>query len=416
MDLIELSEKYLKHCRTMGRSNTTLKTYRSVFRRTWDLTQALGIELDSRALDHEWAEVLVEVWQEQQDLKPATLQRNVGALSGLFKFARKRRFMDQDPLLHLELPQIGQVERVRLSMEQLNALEEAAALLPRKAHRVMAQSLFLLQCAIGTRRAELIALRPDDFDLHSKVVRIRRGKGGKYREVPMGERAFTALREWLQVRAAWLETREGDDRIRGEEPDALWLADRGRGLSFEGLSCLYDELARLAGLNASIRTHDLRHMTAQSWRRGGVPLETIQLWLGHSDLRTTKLYIRDAAPDTRQWAHFCDLPQVDQRATIGKEACPVVQPGAPKPDARIVVPPVAPVHSGGLDLGTILQALQLLQAQQVQQVQQAMQSTPILPADTPTGSPTLPVHHLALQQLYSLLTGAGAMGSVTPVG
>ncbi|MFN3651281.1 MAG: tyrosine-type recombinase/integrase [Armatimonadota bacterium] len=200
----------------------------------------------------------------------------------------------------------------------------------------MAWALLLTQVAIGIRVSELLKLTVADLNFEQRVVKIRLGKGGKSREVPLGERTVTALREWLHVRELWLATRNGDRRVRSSVPQGLWLADRSRGLSVAAVSGLLDEVCFHAHVEVRIRIHDLRALTAQRWKRDGVPMEVIQTWLGHSDPGTTKVYVRSACADTREWARRCDLPLTPEQGRAAPSRPPVGQteapPAAPEPN------------------------------------------------------------------------------------
>jgi integrase/recombinase XerC len=366
MNLTQVAEAYLEHlaARPKG-SQETVKTYRSVFKSTWEMAQEIGLELDAAAVDETWGEYVIEWMGEQRGLKPATIRRNVGALCGLFKFAKRRKWVRANPFEDIELPEKTETDRVQLTLAQLNALEGAAGLLPREQDRVMARALLLVEFAIGARVSELRALQPGDIDFDAGVVKIRKGKGGKHREVPLGTRAASALRQWLAVRRLWLDSRKGDRRVRGQEPTSLWLADRGRALSALGVARLYDELSRLAGIEVKFRTHDLRALASQNWKRQGVPDHIVQVWLGHTDPSTTRIYTRNAAPDTRRWGQFCGLPPQEspEPTPFGPEE------GDPQPEPAIVaagpsstaVTPPAVARSPFLDAVRALQALQALQ-------------------------------------------------------
>jgi integrase len=54
-----------------------------------------------------------------------------------------------------------------------------------------------------------------------------------------------------------------------------------------------------AGLSPAHRFHDLRHTFGTRMAAGGVPLRTLQEWLGHRDLATTQIYA-DYAPSARE--------------------------------------------------------------------------------------------------------------------
>jgi integrase len=45
-----------------------------------------------------------------------------------------------------------------------------------------------------------------------------------------------------------------------------------------------------AAIRASVRFHDLRHIFGTRVAAGGVPLRTLQEWMGHRDIKTTQIY------------------------------------------------------------------------------------------------------------------------------
>ena len=53
-----------------------------------------------------------------------------------------------------------------------------------------------------------------------------------------------------------------------------------------------------AGLDESHRFHDLRHTFGTAMAAAGVPMRTLQEWMGHRDIETTQRYA-DYAPRTR---------------------------------------------------------------------------------------------------------------------
>jgi len=103
------------------------------------------------------------------------------------------------------------------------------------------------------------------------------GKGRKTRAVLVSPKACEALEAWLAVRP-------------GVESDALFLSSRLRPLSqrqFQYLIAKYLKKAKIK--NASV--HTLRHTFATQHIELGTDLITVQEFLGHKDLNTTKLYV-----------------------------------------------------------------------------------------------------------------------------
>jgi integrase/recombinase XerC len=118
------------------------------------------------------------------------------------------------------------------------------------------------------RSAEAVGLDLGDVDFEQEHVRVR-GKGGKERVVPLGERAAHAV--GLYLRDARPQLARGAD-------DALFLSVRGRRLDTSTLRRLLPH------------PHRLRHSFATHLLEGGADLRTIQELLGHSSLSTTQIY------------------------------------------------------------------------------------------------------------------------------
>ena len=127
---------------------------------------------------------------------------------------------------------------------------------------------------IGVMRAA--GHRPDG-------LRLRRGKGGKRREVRMDRWAWEQLEPWLTIRG-------------GLPVGALFCVLRGptcgRPCSPSGIRVQLRNIARAAGVRRRFAPHQLRHAHAVETSREGVPLVVIQRQLGHADLGITSAYLR----------------------------------------------------------------------------------------------------------------------------
>ena len=111
-------------------------------------------------------------------------------------------------------------------------------------------------------------------------VHIRGGKGRKDREVMLSPVLLHALREhWSRLKPkVWLFP--GGPRHTSAQPigpKTVWHA------------CHY--AAQRAGLNPPASPHQLRHCFATHLHEAGTDLRTIQLLLGHQDLKETSLYL-----------------------------------------------------------------------------------------------------------------------------
>ena len=154
--------------------------------------------------------------------------------------------------------------------------DEVAALIAHARHP-LAELLMLLQWRAGLRVSEALSLRPQDVDLAEGMIRLT-GKGGRERLVPLhptlavpwrihshgiqrGRPVIVATRQaaWQWVKAAWASAvAAGDIDPRGRSPG----------------------------------THTLRHSAARHWLSSSIPINRVSLWLGHSSIQTTLLYLR----------------------------------------------------------------------------------------------------------------------------
>jgi integrase len=129
----------------------------------------------------------------------------------------------------------------------------------------------------GLRVSELCGMRVGDLDVTRAVLRIPRGKGGHERLVLISDDLAQALA------ALWAG--------RPERAPA-WEAHtaRGRAIKPRRVEALLDSLGRKAGLG-HVTPHQLRHSYATHLRASGMPVDAIQVLLGHASARTTARYM-----------------------------------------------------------------------------------------------------------------------------
>lgn len=235
-----------------------------------------------------------------EGLAPATVNRRLAAVSGLFAFramrdpavpnpmpkgpaARRIAPGQRDGLLgHLARPQPRSPLRVRQPRRLPRALDsaEASALLSSlRSWRDKAIAGLMLFC--GLRSAEVLALTIADVDIARGWARVA-GKGGRERRVPVD----------AQV-AGWIQT-----YLLAERPDTteavLFVVakggNRGRPLTPAGLRTIFRYHRERAGVPAA-HPHALRHSFGTALAEAGVDLAVIQALLGHAHVDSSVGYI-----------------------------------------------------------------------------------------------------------------------------
>ena len=150
-------------------------------------------------------------------------------------------------------------------------------------HGVRLRALIVVHWRGGLRIQEALALIERDLDPARGSVLVRRGKGGRRREVGMDEWGFEQLRPWLEERA---KLPVGPVFCVIDGPT------RGRPWSPAGVRVEFRRLAAEAGIRRRFAPHQLRHAHALELAREGVPLNIIQRQLGHANLGTTSIYLQ----------------------------------------------------------------------------------------------------------------------------
>jgi integrase/recombinase XerD len=137
----------------------------------------------------------------------------------------------------------------------------------------------------GARVSELVQLRIEDVSLAERVVMISQGKGGKRREVPIRRDRAQLLRLHIGGRRAGplFASRE---QGTGPTPHVLTRQRVGQ---------IVRAVARAAGISKRVYPHLLRHTVATRLLALGMDITDLQLFLGHENITTTRLYAETTA-------------------------------------------------------------------------------------------------------------------------
>ncbi len=213
----------------------------------------------------------------------ASVSRKLASVRTFFQYLVMEGVLSSDPSQGLEGPKVKRPLPRAISQEDIERLLDAPAQVEGPTG-LRDQAILELLYATGMRVGELAALRVEDVDLERNVVRCR-GKGNKEREIPIHEVAAQKLLTYLE---------HGRPKLAdGKKPSpALFLNYRGHPLSRQGIWLIIKKYAKMAGIQAKVTPHVLRHSVATHLLRQGANLREVQELLGHSNLTTTQRYTR----------------------------------------------------------------------------------------------------------------------------
>jgi len=194
-------------------------------------------------------------------LSPSTVQQHVAALRFLYVKTLKRHYMHE----HLPMPKRQRPLPDVLSLAEVQRLLESACNLY---HRAMLMTLY----STGMRRAEMCRLKVTDIDSERMLIRVERGKGGRYRNAMLPADLLTVLREWWKVgHQQGVMHRDG------------WLfpgQHAMKPISTRQLHRIVVEAAQAAKITKRVGPHTLRHSFATHLLEDGVDIRVIQVLLG----------------------------------------------------------------------------------------------------------------------------------------
>lgn len=155
-------------------------------------------------------------------------------------------------------------------------------------NRAIVQTLF----ASGLRAQELASLcRSDCSDGRSDTILIT-GKGEKERLIILNAEARSAIRAYLQARdEARLGRERGALSVPTGRDDPLFVRhdrDKLAPITTKTVWQVIHQAARTLGLTSTVSPHDFRRYIATAMLSEGMPLESVQMFLGHESIVTTR--------------------------------------------------------------------------------------------------------------------------------
>jgi integrase/recombinase XerD len=141
--------------------------------------------------------------------------------------------------------------------------------------------------ACGLRLSEARQLQTGDLDRARMQLRVRHGKGGRERVLPLSDHLLKELE------AYWRAQRQGQ---AGQDSPWLFLGERtGEPMGTSTAQNIYYRAVKKSGVRRKGGIPVLRHSYATHLIESGVELTLVQRLMGHSSLLTTALYLHVTA-------------------------------------------------------------------------------------------------------------------------
>jgi site-specific recombinase XerD len=135
----------------------------------------------------------------------------------------------------------------------------------------------------GLRRCEVLGLRLGDLRPGERRLFIAEGKGGHQRIVPISNRFFRTVADYLRI-----------ERPHASTTDRVFVVLKGPRRGGPLTAAAVDEIMTGACQRANLprlTCHQLRHTCFTRLREAGMALEAIQAQAGHRSIESTRIYL-----------------------------------------------------------------------------------------------------------------------------
>ena len=193
------------------------------------------------------------------------------------KFLYEHTLQYDWPVLGLIRPAKERKIPVVLSQEEVRAILGCVHTLH---HRRCLSTIY----ACGLRISEGAGLQVCEIDSARKQLHIRSGKGNKDRCVPLPDQTLEQLRQF------WRSHRHPIWLFPARTPRGVPRSKALSSMSTSSVSTAFRLALAESGVTKTATVHTLRHSWATHLLEAGVHLRPIQVWLGHSSIKTTTHY------------------------------------------------------------------------------------------------------------------------------
>ena len=226
-------------------------------------------------------------YREMRQISTVTVQNKLRFLSSFFEYLLDEGYIDRNPIRGIGRILVEKRIKKSFSPDDLSRLRASCN---SARDRAMVEFLY----STGCRVSECTALKVRDVDLRTDEL-IVFGKGHKERVVYLNRSA----KEYLQIYL----------RLRRPAPEAALFSrhDQPEHMTPRAVELILKDIGSRAGVE-NVHPHRFRRTFATDLWKAGVPVETIRILMGHSNIATTLKYI-DIDP--------CGVKQAYQKA-MGK--------------------------------------------------------------------------------------------------
>ncbi|MFY0632087.1 MAG: tyrosine-type recombinase/integrase [Flavobacteriaceae bacterium] len=276
--IISLHHQYSNYCLTFKGHSTN--TIRGEFYNIKQFVETLQLD-NIHQINKSLVENYIMEKRAKKNWKPTTTRNNIQALQSFLEYCVKEGYINQNPIRQIPMPKLHKKLPKALEREDAMRLIDwtYVAYFRYEFNRIRCRAIIATFLFTGVRKSELLDLKLTDVRIRDKVLRVECGKGSKDRLIPLNENLISILKEYLRAR----------EKNKKTTPYFFASLRRDNRLGYMTIRRIFDRLK--SELSLSVYPHKLRHTFATLMLEGNCDLYALSKMLGHSDLKTTTIYL-----------------------------------------------------------------------------------------------------------------------------
>jgi len=273
-----ISQKFFDYSKYIkGLSPRTIKRYNQVINYYCNFAKITEIE----AVTNENVRSLFYFGRTEKKWTTNTYIAYHKTLIVFFRWCIKEGYMTFNPTEDIEVPKLEKKLPGKLTKQDSMRILEVVDNYPYENNflRFRNYAIFATFIMSGIRKGELLKLKYTDVDVENLSIFIRQGKGSKDRVIPINYRLAEALQKYLEVRKKAFKTC----------PEFFASYTYDKGFTDSGLKRLVENISKTSDIKFTV--HKLRHTFATLMLEGGCDIFSLSKMMGHSDIKTTTIYL-----------------------------------------------------------------------------------------------------------------------------
>jgi integrase/recombinase XerD len=248
-----LLEKLKRELEIRNSSKQTIKAYLNSVEKFLEFSEEKGLNENSVK---EYTQLKLK------NKNPSSVRSDLFAIKFFFENVLNLKLNLPNPKKNKTLPEILTMKEIRKLIENTSNVK----------HKLIIKLLY----GTGLRVSEIVNLKKENVNFEEGLIHIHLAKGKKDRFVKIPESMLKELQSFEEL----------------ESGKYLFGSNRGGKLTTATIQAILKNAAKKAGIKKRVYPHLLRHSFATHLLEGGTDLRIIQKILGHSDIKTTQIYLQ----------------------------------------------------------------------------------------------------------------------------